>query len=171
MQNRLDISPVHIEPWSDTDLDLLRRLNAPEMTEHLGGPETEEKILKRHKNYLEPGEAGSGGMFRVVTLPGHQAVGNIGYWERVWRGETVYETGWAILPEFAGRGLATAAGAAVITLARAEHRHRYLHAYPSVDHPASNAICRKLGFFLLGECDFEYPPGTTMRCNDWRLDL
>ncbi|MGS2645029.1 LysE family translocator [Streptosporangium sp. G12] len=42
---------------------------------------------------------------------------------------------------------------------------------PSVGHPASNAICRKLGFFLLGECDFEYPPGTTMRCNDWRLDL
>ncbi|WP_440086780.1 hypothetical protein [Streptosporangium sp. LJ11] len=52
-----------------------------------------------------------------------------------------------------------------------KHRHRYLHAYPSVDHPASNAICRKLGFFLLGERDFEYPPGTTMRCNDWRLDL
>jgi hypothetical protein len=24
---------------------------------------------------------------------------------------------------------------------------------------------------LLEECDFEYPPGNPMRCNDWRLDL
>ncbi|MGW6898819.1 GNAT family N-acetyltransferase [Streptomyces sp. NPDC054919] len=171
MKKRADTPTVQIEPWADTDLDLLRRLNTPEMTEHLGGPETEEQILNRHKRYLEPGEEGSGGMFRVVTFPDRESVGSIGYWERTWRGETVYETGWGTLPEFAGRGLATAAGAAVIACARAEHRHRYLHAYPSVDHPASNAICSKLGFTLLGVCDFEYPPGNTMRCNDWRLDL
>ena len=24
---------------------------------------------------------------------------------------------------------------------------------------------------LLEECDFEFPPGHHMRCNDWRLDL
>lgn len=35
----------------------------------------------------------------------------------------------------------------------------------------SNAICRKLGFSLLEECEFEYPLGSFMRCNDWRLDL
>ncbi|MDN3356199.1 GNAT family N-acetyltransferase [Actinomadura sp. DC4] len=162
-------SPVRIEPWSDDDLDLLRRLNAPEMMTHLGGPETEEQILKRHRRYLDPGEDGV--MFRVVALPGGEVVGSIGYWERAWRGETVYETGWSVLPEFAGRGLATAAGVAVVAAARAERRHRYLHAYPSAGHPASNAICRKLGFSLLGECDFEYPPGHAMRCNDWRLDL
>ncbi|GAA4638043.1 hypothetical protein GCM10023196_094250 [Actinoallomurus vinaceus] len=162
---------VRIEPWAEGDLDLLRRINAPEMTEHLGGPETEEKVLSRHRRYLEVGGDGSGGMFRVVVLPEGTAVGNIGYWEREWRGETVYETGWGILPEFGGRGLATAAGRLVVELARAERRHRFLHAYPSVDHPASNAICRKLGFTLLGPCDFEYPPGRPMRCNDWRLTL
>ncbi|GAB3987176.1 GNAT family N-acetyltransferase [Actinoallomurus acanthiterrae] len=161
---------VRIEPWGEGDLDLLRRINAPEMTEHLGGPETEEQVLRRHRRYLEPGDEGSGGMFRVV-LPEGAAVGSIGYWEREWRGETVYETGWGILPEFGGRGLATAAGRLVVERARAERRHRFLHAYPSVDHPASNAICRKLGFTLLGPCDFEYPPGHPMRCNDWRLDL
>ncbi|MCO6010491.1 GNAT family N-acetyltransferase [Actinoallomurus purpureus] len=162
---------VRIEPWGESDLDLLRCLNAPEMTEHLGGPETEEKVLVRHRRYLEPGEEGSGAMFRVVVLPEREAVGNIGYWEREWRGETVYETGWGIVPEFGGRGLATAAGRLVVERARAEGRHRFLHAYPSVDHPASNAICRKLGFTLLGACDFEYPPGRPMRCNDWRLEL
>ncbi|GAA0354991.1 GNAT family N-acetyltransferase [Actinoallomurus spadix] len=164
-------SQVVIEPWGEGDLDLLRRVNAPEMTEHLGGPESEEKVLDRHRRYLALDEPGSGAMFRVVALPEGEAVGTIGYWEREWRGETVYETGWSILPEFGGRGLATAAGRLVIERARAQRRHRFLHAYPSVDHPASNAICRRLGFTLLGACDFEYPPGRPMRCNDWRLEL
>jgi hypothetical protein len=35
----------------------------------------------------------------------------------------------------------------------------------------SNAICRSLGFELLEELEFEYPPGSLMRCNDWRFDL
>ena len=46
-----------------------------------------------------------------------------------------------------------------------------MHAFPAVENAPSNAICRKLGFTLLDEHDFEYPPGTVMRCNDWRLDL
>ncbi|TYK98131.1 GNAT family N-acetyltransferase, partial [Streptococcus dysgalactiae] len=28
-----------------------------------------------------------------------------------------------------------------------------------------------LGFVLMGEHDFEYPPGKLMRSNDWRFDL
>jgi hypothetical protein len=40
-----------------------------------------------------------------------------------------------------------------------------------VDNAASNAICRKLGFTLVEACEFEYPPGHFMRCNDWRLEL
>jgi RimJ/RimL family protein N-acetyltransferase len=59
----------------------------------------------------------------------------------------------------------------VIEETRRQNRHRYLHAFPSVDNAPSNAICKKLGFELLGPCDFEYPPGHQLRCNDWRLDL
>ena len=109
---------VLLEPWSEGDLGLLRRLNAPEMTEHLGGPETEAKVVERHE-----------------------------------------------------RGLAVAAGRQLVELARADGRHRWLHAFPSVDNPPSNAICRKLGFTLLGPCDFEYPTGRAMTCHDWRLEL
>jgi RimJ/RimL family protein N-acetyltransferase len=156
---------VGIEPWEDGDLPLLRRLNAPEMTEHVGGPESEEQVLARHQRYLR-----IGGMFRVV-LPEGEPVGSVGYWERPWCGETVYETGWGVLPPFQRRGIAAAAVTAVVERVKAERKHRYLHAFPSVGNPASNALCRKLGFSLLGECDFEYPPGSTMRCSDWRLDL
>jgi RimJ/RimL family protein N-acetyltransferase len=162
---------VSLEEWADDDLDLLRRINAPEMTAHLGGPETEEEIVARHRRYLEVTGSGTGRMFRVLLLPQLEAVGNVGYWERVWRDENVYETGWNVLPPFQGRGIAAAAAAAVVDKARAEHKHRYLHAFPSVDNHPSNAVCRKLGFVFVAETDFEYPPGNVMRCNDWRLDL
>src|SRR5205823_11813740 len=58
-----------------------------------------------------------------------------------------------------------------IELAREEGKHRFLHAFPSVDNAPSNAICRKLGFTFLEVCDFEFPPGNPLRCNDWRLNL
>jgi len=77
----------------------------------------------------------------------------------------------AAAPPFQGRGIATAAARAVAEHARAQHQHKHLHAFPAVDHPASNAICRKAGFTLLGDIDFEYPPGSIMRCNDWQLEL
>jgi hypothetical protein len=46
-----------------------------------------------------------------------------------------------------------------------------MHAFPNVDNAPSNSICRKLGFELLEACEFEFPKGHFMSCNDWRLDL
>lgn len=160
---------VQINPWADADLTLLHRLNAPEMTEHLGGPESEEQILQRHKRYINLD--GTGRMFSIVLLPELEAVGSVGYWERVWQEKTVYEIGWAVLSPFQGKGIATKAVAAAIANAYAQQKHRYIHAFPSVNNPASNSICRKLNFSFIAECNFEYPPGSFMRCNDWCLDL
>jgi RimJ/RimL family protein N-acetyltransferase len=137
------------------------------MMEHLGGPETPEELAKRQVRYELPGS----GMFKIVDEETGEAVGSVGYWEREWRGEEVYETGWSVLPAFQGRGLAVAATARVIALARADGQRRFLHAFPSIDNAPSNAICRKLGFTLLGPVEFEYPPGHFMECNDWRLEL
>ena len=163
---------VRLEPWGEGDLPLLRRLMGdPAMTEHLGGPESEEKLTERQGRYERIGGTGTGRMFKIVDEASGEAAGSVGYWEKDWRDQQVYETGWMVLPAFQGRGIAVAATAEVITLARAEQRHGYLHAFPSVENAASNAICRKLGFELLEECDFEFPPGHHMRCNDWRLDL
>lgn len=166
-------SSVRIEPWSDDDFGLLCRANAPELMDHLGGPETEEALAGRHNRYvaLSADRTGRGRMFRIA-LPGvADAVGTIGFWERTWQGREVYETGWAVLAEFQGRGIASAATRAVAERARAENRHRYLHAYPSVDNGPSNGVCRKAGFVLIGACEVEYPPGHPLLTNDWRLDL
>jgi RimJ/RimL family protein N-acetyltransferase len=165
-------APVRIEPWAAGDLPLLRRLlGDPSMTVHLGGPESEAKLIDRQSRYEQIGDTGSGRMFKIIDQATGEALGSVGYWEKAWRDTQVYETGWMVLPEFQGRGIASLGTAAVITAARNERRHRFLHAFPAVENTASNAICRKLGFTLLEACEFEYPPGHRMRCNDWRLDL
>jgi RimJ/RimL family protein N-acetyltransferase len=166
-----DVRDVQIMPWEAAGLEVLQRVNTPQMKKHVGGPETDEQVLARHQRYLDINATGRGCMFVVVLLPENVAVGTIGYWERVWQREQVYETGWNVLPTFQGRGIAAAAAAAAVASARSERKHRHLHAFPSVDNSASNAICSKAGFSLVGECDFEYPPGRFMRSNDWRLDL
>jgi RimJ/RimL family protein N-acetyltransferase len=161
---------IQLEAWTQDDLGLLRQANTPEMMAHLGGPETEDQLLDRHSRYLQLKDPGAGQMPAVV-LPDGRRAGIIGYWERPWQYGQAYETGWHVLPAFQGRGIATAAARAVAALARDQRRYRRLHAFPATDHPASNAVCRKAGFTLLGETDIEYPPGNIMRCNDWRLEL
>jgi RimJ/RimL family protein N-acetyltransferase len=159
---------VSLDSWRAEDFGLLERCNTPEMTAHLGGPETPEKLRDRQRKYYENDVPGK--MFVIVTDEGERA-GLVGYWEHEENGETVWETGWAILPEFQGRGLATAAVHEVAKVAAAAGKHRTLHAYPGVQNAASNALCRKAGFTLLGARDFEYPKGHWMRCNDWALEL
>jgi RimJ/RimL family protein N-acetyltransferase len=159
---------VRLEPWGRGDLGLLHQLvGDPVMMEHLGGPEGPQKILERQRRYEGLGSA----QYKIVVAPGDQGVGWVGYWERDWRGEVVYEIGWSVLPAFQGRGIAGTATTLAVGVARARAARRFVHAFPSVENGPSNGICRKLGFELLGPCDFEYPPGQLMSCNDWRLDL
>ncbi|MFI1093449.1 GNAT family N-acetyltransferase [Streptomyces sp. NPDC020917] len=161
---------LRLRPWSDDDLWLLRRTNAPEMTEHLGGPEGEQELLARHERYQRLG-GDQGRMFTVVLAETEEVAGSIGFWAQTWQGEPVYETGWGVLPEFQGRGIAAAAARAVVEQARELGNRPTLHAFPKVVHTASNAVCRKAGFALVGECAFEYPKGNPITCNDWRTDL
>ncbi|MDR6553835.1 GNAT family N-acetyltransferase [Paenibacillus qinlingensis] len=171
MSEKMNASQVIIVPWSESDFELLRLSNAPEMMEHLGGPETEEQLRTRHNRYLTLREREKGHMFSIVMLPNRETVGSIGYWDSHWQGENVYEIGWSVLPTFQGRGIASSALQAAISHVNAGAKYRWMHAFPSIHNPASNAVCRKLSFTLRSECEFEYPPGHFMQCNDWRLEL
>jgi RimJ/RimL family protein N-acetyltransferase len=160
---------IQIKHWEEKDFDLLFRINAPEMMQHLGGPESKDQILNRHKRYLDLGSRGC--MYSITLLPELEAVGSVGYWQTTWNGESVYETGWSVLPSYQGKGIATMAVKLAIEEAAAENKYNYIHAFPSIDNPASNAICRKLDFEFISQCEFEYPPGSFMRCNNWRYNL
>ncbi|WCB91432.1 hypothetical protein DSM104299_00103 [Baekduia alba] len=158
---------LHLEPWSDADAGLLAALNGDEaQMAHVGGAETAEKIAERQARYVvDPGQ------YAVVDGDGART-GWVGFWEREWRGATVYEIGWSILPAFQGRGLASGGTRLAIAEARAAGGAAAIHAFPGVDNAASNAVCRSVGFTLVeAGLELEYPPGTTMACNDWRLAL
>lgn len=162
---------VAIRPWATGDLGLLERLlGEPDMMRHLGGPESPDAIRARHERYLASDPA-KGGLFAITIGPDAAAAGCVGYWESVCRGEAVWECGWNVVPEAQGQGVATAGAALMIERARRHGLHRQLHAFPSVDNAASNALCRRLGFELLGEVEVEYPKGSMMHSNEWRLCL
>lgn len=158
---------VWIEPWTTDDRELLGALlGDPVMTEHLGSPESPEKLDARQARYeADPRQH----RIRVEGIVG--GVGFAGYWDKDWRGESVWEVGWGVRPEHQGRGLATAAMRLLLDVMRREGSRRFVHAFPSVDNGASNGVCRKLGFTPLRAFDDEYPPGNPVRLNDWRYDL
>ena len=107
--------------------------------------------------------------YRVVEAASGSPAGWVGYWESSRGNEPIFELGWAILPAFQGRGLARSGTARVIALAVAEPGDRALYAFPAVANEPSNALCRSVAFTLIGPEDFEYPSGSTLRCNVWRL--
>jgi RimJ/RimL family protein N-acetyltransferase len=160
---------IRLEPWGDGDLPLLKRLLGDSaMMTHLGGPEPAAKIAERQQRYLaDPRQT------RIVIAATGEAVGWVGYWDRMWQEQPVFETGWSVLPEWQGQGIASRATALALAAARADGDRRYVHAFPSVDNGPSNRVCIKLGFELMGEVSFEYPPGSgdVLPCNDWRFDL
>ncbi|GAA1847400.1 GNAT family N-acetyltransferase [Agromyces salentinus] len=165
------MADVTLVPWSADDLDLLRRANTPELMDQMGGPETDEQVIARHEKYQRLWREGTGFQFRIV-IPGHpEGVGIVGYWELAHGDEPAFESGWSVEAEYRGLGIAPAAVLAMFAAVRARGDVRPVHAYPRVDNPASNAVCRKAGFTLLGPVEFEVTPGRVLHTNDWVHDL
>ncbi|MFD4421177.1 GNAT family N-acetyltransferase [Agromyces sp. NPDC058484] len=161
------MTDVELRPWSADDLDLLRRANTPELMDQLGGIETDAQVVARHERYLRLQREGTGFQFRIVIAGHPEGVGIVGYWHRDEGGQATLEAGWSVEAAYRGRGIAPAAVVAMLEQVRAAGETLPVHAYPRVDNPASNAVCRKAGFTLLGEVDFEVAPGRVLHTNDW----
>jgi hypothetical protein len=128
--DRSDQNAVRIELWGEGDLPLLKKLlGDPAMTEHLGGPESDEQLANRHARYLRLVASGNDRVFKIIHQPTGESVGSVSYWERTWHGEQVYEIGWSVIPAFQGRGIARAATSLAIINARSDGKHRFLHAF------------------------------------------
>ena len=100
---------IVLRAWRDDDLPLMQAIMGdPQMTEHLGGPESAEKLRSRLKRYIG-NPADTSHMYVIAIGAGQIAAGSVGYWEREWQGQQVWETGWHVLPAFQGGGIATRA--------------------------------------------------------------
>lgn len=162
---------IELRPWRRDDLDLMRGLlGDPAMTTYLGGPESPEQLRSRLERYVTMAPD-AGRVFVITAGPAREPAGSIVFWAHPVREEPALEIGWSVLPAFQGRGIATLATARCLRIAAAATGYRMIHAFPSVDNGASNAVCRKLGFALLDTAAFEYPAGHWMTCNDWAFEL
>ena len=72
-------------------------------------------------------------------------------------------------PEFQGRHLATDAVTAVLRRAAEDGRWGTIHAYPAITNAASNRLCRRTGFTLVGPHDKLFR-GRTFHTNHWSTE-
>jgi RimJ/RimL family protein N-acetyltransferase len=161
---------VTLERWSADDLAVLQRVNTPEMTRFLGdGEETDEVLAERHAEYLDLWESGEVRMFRI-DVDG-EASGYAGWWEEEHDGMPVYEVGCVVEPRWHGHGVASAALSEVVRLAAATGDRHLIVGYAHVDNAASNALCRRVGFSLVGTGIYPLDEGKApLSVNVWMID-
>lgn len=159
-------------PYVDqpADLELTRALETdPEVMRELGGPIPDEDIAAIHDRRAKTVVAGDWWL-KIVPGGDAAAIGTIGIWPHDVKGADEHEIGWMVLPAFQGRGIASEALRMILEWARAEPRFQRIHAYPATANPASNALCRKNDFELIGEVDVDYA-GRPLHCYHWALPL
>lgn len=145
-----------------TDVDLYVRLRCdPIVMAELGGALPREGIEAKVQRDVAMAERGESWASVIETEQGESA-GTI----CIWTQDGHSEIGWMVAPEHQGRGLAKAAARALLERARVEGRWGVVHAYTGVTNAPSNAICRALGFTLVGPADITYE-GRVLVCNHW----
>jgi RimJ/RimL family protein N-acetyltransferase len=142
----------------------------PEMMREVGGPRPREGLAEKLAEDVAAHQAGEVWIHVIVPPDDPEAAaGSVPVWRQSTDAEDHDEIGWMVLPRYQGRGFARDAVRQVLDRARSTGRWNVLNAFPSVTNAPSNAICRSLGFTLLGE--IEVVREHTLRCNHWRLDL
>jgi RimJ/RimL family protein N-acetyltransferase len=155
---------VALRAYTDEDLWLAEALEMDAaVMEQLGGALPRAAVHDAHRRRLQDP------WWFAITADGEDAVGTIGIWETSHGGETLFETGWMVLPRVQGRGIASAALGLLIERVRAEPRFPSMHAFPPVTNAPSNALCRRAGFELVDVAEFVYQ-GRTLRCNHFALE-
>lgn len=157
---------VQLVPVTEADEWLTVALETdPIVMAELGGAWSEAEARATHARRLRTTRETGSWWLKIVGADG-AAVGSLVLWDSEWQGRPVSEAGWMVLPGHQGNGYASAAVRLLLEQAAADGRWGDIHASPGTSNGASNAICRKAGFELLGEGDVDYG-GRMLRVNHW----
>ncbi len=151
------------------DVELYVRMRCdPAMMTELGGPQDAERMPAKVASDVSDVAAGRAWIRMVVPEPDRpeDVAGSVVIWEH----DGIEEMGWMVLPEHQGKGVAKAAVQMLLDEARTTGRWGVVHAYPGVTNAPSNALCRSVGFHLVGEEQIEFA-GRWFPCNHWEIDL
>ncbi len=150
------------------DVDAYVRMRCdPVMMAELGGPLPREGIEAKVRRDVEQAAADADWIKMIV--PDRAAPEVVAGIVTLWAHHGISEIGWMVLPEYQGRGIAKWATRTVLEQARDDGRWGVVHAFPGVTNDPSNAICRALGFTLVGQ-EEGYWAGRLMRSNHWTID-
>ena len=159
---------VELVRYTDADRWLTEALETdPRVMAELGGAWSTDAIDGIHQRRLTA-IAGGGWWETIRPGPGAAPVGAIGIWASSWEETPISEVGWMVMPEHQGHGYATAALAILLDRVRADGRWGPIHAFPGAANAASNALCRRAGFTLLGTADVDYGD-RVLHCHHWVL--
>ncbi len=140
----------------------------PVMMAELGGPQPREGVAAKVARDAEQAAANTAWIKMIIPdedAPGVVA-GSVTLWSHEDRGTAMSEIGWMVLPEFQGRGIATAAVRMLLGCAREQDRWGLVHAFPAVTNAASNGVCRSAGFRFVAEQETAFA-GRMFRTNHW----
>ncbi|MFJ1751746.1 GNAT family N-acetyltransferase [Kitasatospora sp. NPDC088134] len=152
------------------DVDAYVRMRCdPVMTAELGGPLPVEGMAEKVLRDVARAAADEWWVKMILPEDSAEVAGTVTLWPHRVDGAAAAEIGWMVLPGFQGRGLAKRAVRAVLDLAVADGRWGVVHAFPGVGNGPSNAICRALGFTLLGERETGFA-GRVLRTHHWTVD-
>jgi RimJ/RimL family protein N-acetyltransferase len=143
----------------------------PVMMAELGGPLPREGIAAKVARDAQQAAADAAWIKMIIpdeTAPGMVA-GSVVLWSHEDRETPMSETGWMVLPEFQGRGIARTAVRMLLALAREQDRWGLVHAFPAITNAPSNAVCRSAGFRFLGEQETAFA-GRMFRTNHWAIN-
>jgi RimJ/RimL family protein N-acetyltransferase len=153
------------------DVDAYIRMRCdPAMMAELGGPLPREGIEAKVESDVRKTQADVHWVSMIVpdAADPETVAGSVVLWTHD-DGDRMSEIGWMVLPEFQGQGLAKRSVRALLERARDDGRWGLVHAFPGVTNAASNALCRSIGFTLVGEQEVDFA-NRRIRSNHWRID-
>jgi RimJ/RimL family protein N-acetyltransferase len=160
-----DVEPGDVEAYVRMRCD-------PAMMAELGGPLSPDGIAAKVETDVRKTRADEYWVSMIVPDDADPEVvaGSVSLWSHGDdKGVGMSEIGWMVLPEFQGQGYAKRAVRALLERARVDGRWGVVHAFPGVTNEASNALCRSVGFTLVGEQNVIFA-GRELRTNHWRID-
>ena len=154
----IETSRLTLRRFRAADSDTVARWNAdPEYTRHLSGVQSREQSDEAFDRWDRHWAEHGFGLLAVEWRETGELIGRTGpQYHRVWPGDP--EIGWALYPDWWGRGIATEAGRASVAWAFGElgfHRVVSITTEPNI---ASLNVMAKLGFALLTEIESEWGP-------------
>lgn len=174
---------MKLVPISLSDLPLYEKsFGDPVYMAELGGIQPPDKIPGILARQVACNEKDSGWVLKMVPTEEDVeegeldrdpelslGVGTVCVWGGEFQGEPCTEMGWGVITKYQNRGFATKGVRLMLEKAKENGRWGMIHVFTSTTNVASNAMCRTLGFELLGETDIDYD-GRPLHSNHYQYD-